>query len=142
MAGSSPDFNLAEFNANIRAAMEMGATLAEEDRATFHFPETGTSTHRSEDDVPWNPAVVQDRAGKDPVVVPCAVDYEEPADQDTRLGLIRPTRLSITLLEDDYRAIEGCSHVVYGGERYEYRATQVGALFDAGVYVVKFTRAS
>lgn len=142
MAGSSPDFDTAGFNAAIRAAMQMGAPLAEEDRATFHFPQTGTATHRSEDDVPWDPDVVHDRQGADPVTVDCAVEYAQPADQDTRLGIIRPTRIQITLLQADYDLVKGCEYVVYGGERYAYRATEDMALFDAGVYTLHFTRAA
>ncbi len=142
MSGTSSDFDLAAFNDAITAAMRMGAPIAEEDRATFHFPQTGTATHRSEDDVPWDPDVAHDRVGADPVVVDCAVDYAQPADQDTRLGIIRPTRIQVTVLQAAYDQVVGCEYVVYGGERYEYRATEKGALFDAGVYTLHFTRAS
>lgn len=140
MAGSNSGFDRAGFEAGIRFAMQMGAPLAESDQAKFHFPKTGTATVRSADDVPFDPAVAHDRVGKPPVSVPCAVEFGQPADQATNFGPQRPTRLKVTLLESDYRQVEDCEFVVYGGDRYEYRAAEPGGLFDAGVWVMHFVR--
>lgn len=140
MAGKGAGFDATAFAAGIRTAMAMSAPLAEDDRATFYFPKTGTAAIRSADDVPFDPDVVHDRTGKAPVTVPCAVEYSQPADQDTAFGVSRPTRLKVTLLEDDYALVEGCEFMAYGGERYEYRYTETVALFDAGVRFLHFTR--
>ena len=140
MAGSNSGFNRQAFIDGIHVAMTLGAPPAAADQAKFYFPKTGTSTHRTSDDVPWDPAVARDVAGKAPVMVPCAVEYAEASDQDTALGISRPTSLRITLLEDDYTKIKGCGYVVFGGDRYDYRATATFGLFDAGIRTLYFTR--
>jgi hypothetical protein len=141
MAGSNPDFNAAEFRAGIHLAMEMGAALDADEQVTFHFPSTLVyNTPGDETDTPFDPTTTVTSTPVTPKRVPCAVEYFDAENQPTNFGLLAPSRLEITLLDEDYEQIKNASYVVVHGDRYNYRRTQPPqGLFDVGLYVMHFT---
>lgn len=140
MAGSSSEFNSAEFREAIQFAMTMGAAVDVGERATFHFPSQLVYNGAADGaDVPFDPQATVTRNTPPPVQVNCAIDYFDADNQATSFGLLAPTRLAITLLDEDYEKVEGCSYVVVHGDRYDYRRTEPpSGLFDVGVYTMHF----
>lgn len=133
-------FNSADFRDGIHFAMEMGAAVDEADRVIFHFPKALTSEGPVDGhDIPFDPTQDVTVAEPDPVHVDCAVEYFDAAGQLTNFGVIAPSRLTITLLDQEYAQVVGCSFVVAHGDRYNYQRTEppVG-LFDVGIWVLHF----
>ena len=145
MAGTNPGFSAEDFNAAIRYVMGMGAPPTPGEEATFHFARTTTQTvPAAEDGVPFAPGDVREGEEPAPVTVPCAVESVQRGlgrgEVDSNLGIITPTRITVTLLEDDYRQVASTAYVVIAGDRYDYRSTEAPmGLFDVGVWVMHFT---
>lgn len=141
MAGTNSGFDAAAFNDAIHTVMEMAAPPITADRAKFYFPKTTTAPAHSGDGVPWDPADSPTVTQQAAIVVPCAVETVEAADQATRLGIERPNRLKVTLLDAEYQQVKGCEYLVMAGDRYDYRFTDPPTgLFDASVWTMWFTR--
>ena len=141
MAGVNSEFNAAEFREAIQFAMTMGAAVDAGERASFHFPSQLVYTAPADgEDVPFDPAATVTSNTPDPVQVNCAIDYFDAENQPTSFGLLSPTRLTITLLDEDYELVKDASYVVVHGDRYNYRRTEPPAgLFDVGIYTMHFT---
>lgn len=144
MAGTNAGFNAAEFRDGIHLAMQMGAALDAGERVTFHFPTTVTNAAPADGAaVPFDPTATPTKATTPPVQVDCAVEYFDAENQPTSFGLLAPSRLAITLLDEEYEQVKGCAYVVVHGDRYNYRRTEPpSALFDVGLYVMHFTSPS
>lgn len=144
MAGTNPGFSAEAFRNGIRVAMNMG--LAEPpDAPVFHFPSVRSNSLGAPADqagLPFDPDIdVDTTPTQAPVSVPCALEFFDSNGQPARgFGTIHPTRVEVTLLDEDHAQVEGCSHVVISGETYHYRQTipQVG-LFDVEVFQMMFT---
>lgn len=142
MAGSNSGFDAAGFREGISFAMAMGAAISAEERLTFHFPQQVTNASAADGNkVPFDPSQSPTRTpARPPVQVDCAVDYYDLEGQPTAFGIVAPSRLTVTVLDEEYQQIEGCAYVVAHGDRYNYRRTEPpGGLFDVGLYVLHFT---
>lgn len=140
MAGTSSDFDGAGFRDAIHEVMLMGAPVPEGERAKFYFTKTLVyNTPTDDNNTPFDPDATVTETQPDPVTVNCGVEYFDATDQPTVFGSVTATRLVITVLDEEYDRVKGCSYVVMGGERYFYKKTEVPrALFDVGVYVLHF----
>jgi hypothetical protein len=144
MAGKNPGFDAKAFRAGIHFVMQMGAPTESEDQATFYFPtqlvyRTGESLDVDAEGVPFDPAIPVTRHIPAGIKVPCAVEYQDANGVATDFGLVTPSRAVITLLDEDFSRVEGCSYVLLGGERFVYRHTEFPTgLFDVGVYTLHF----
>lgn len=141
MAGSNTDFNAAEFRQAIVFAMTMGAAVDAGERVTFHFPSTLVYAGSADGaQVPFDPDATVVSSTPAPVQVSCAIEYFDAENQPTEFGLLAPTRLTITLLDDDYDEVADASYVVVHGDRYNYRRTEPpSGLFEVGIYTMHFT---
>lgn len=140
MAGTQDGFDAAAFREGIQFAMNMGAPVAAGDQVKFYFP-PATATVVSHDDtgLPFNPAEPPVTTTPAPVTVPCAVEFDRQEGEHDRIGFVVPNRLRVLLLDTDYDQVQGCSHIVYGGDRYDLRYEEPpNALFDAGVHTMVF----
>ena len=144
MAGSDPGFNAAEFRNAIHFAMQLGAAPDAGEQVFFHFPtQLVYNVPADGAQVPFNPTATVTSTAPPPVQVDCAVDYFDAENQPTEFGLLAPTRLTITLLDEDYAQVKGCAYVVVHGDRYDYRRTEPpSGLFDVGLYTMHFTAQS
>ena len=109
-------------------------------RATFYFPDQApTSGATDSENVPFDPnATVERTPSKDPVVVPCSIEYESVLGQLENIGYVSPSRIIVTLLDVDYQQVQGFEYVVINGDRYFYRSTDVpSALGDVTVWSVR-----
>lgn len=140
MAGTNSGFDAGAFRTNIRFVFGMAAAPLAEEQAAFYFP-SQLVYNRSVDteDVPFDPAATVTSTPSLPVRVPCAIEYFDNDGVTGAFGIITPTRLAITLLDEDYAKVKGAVYVVVGGDRYNYRRTEPPAgLFDVGLYVLHF----
>jgi hypothetical protein len=144
MAGANADFNATEFRNQIKFAMQLGAAPEASEQVYFHFASTLVyNTPTDGANVAFDPAATVTNTTPAPVQVDCAVEYFDAENQPTSFGLLAPSRLAITLLDDDYDQVKDCSYVVIHGDRYDYRRTEPpGGLFDVGVYTMHFTARS
>jgi hypothetical protein len=141
MAGSNPDFDAVAFRTNIRFVFGMAAAPLIEEQVAFYFP-SQLVYNRSVDteDVPFDPSATVTSTPSLPVRVPCAIEYFDNEGVSSAFGIITPSRLAITLLDEDYQKIKGATYVVTGGDRYNYRRTEPPAgLFDVGLYTLHFS---
>lgn len=141
MAGRSPNFNRAAFVKGIHFAMDMGAPPDSAEQLAFYMPSTLVyNATVDEDDVPFDPRAVPVTAVRpDPIKVPAAVEYADASGVYTDLGIITPSRINVTLLDEDYRKIKGCVFCILKGVKYMYRHTEAPqGLFDVGIYVLAF----
>ena len=136
MASTQPGFDPAAFRDAIRFTYTMAATPVADDQVTFHFASTLVyNTNVDADGRPFDPNATVTRTTPTPVKVPCAVEYIDAEDQPTNFGLIAPSKLKITLLDEDYAKVKDAIYVVLQGDRYNYRRTQPpSGLFDVGLY--------
>lgn len=144
MAGTDPGFNAAEFRDAIHFAMQMGAAPDEAEQVQFGFASVLTFNGTADgDNVPFDPAATVTSVAPPLVHVDCAVEYFDAENQPTNFGLMAPTRLAITLLDEEYDQVKEASYVLVHGDRYDYRRTQPPqGLFDVGLYVMHFTAQS
>ena len=140
MAGKNSGFNAKAFRQNIRFVYNMAAPPLEEEQATFYFPsELVYNVGTDAEDTPFDPQATVTRNQPDPVRVPCSIEFKDTAGQVIDFGLITPAEVEITLLDEDYEKVKGCSYVVLRGEKYNYQQTYApSGLFDVGLYTMSF----
>lgn len=137
MAGSDPRFDLAQFNTAIRFAMQMGKPTNAEDQPEFRFPKTisyppGTAV--DEDGIAFDPTIARTTTQPPPVKVDCAFEFSDATPDELPVGTFRPTKVIITLLEEEYQQVADAEEVVIGGDRYylSHEHPPLG-LFDASI---------
>lgn len=121
MAGNLPGFDPDGFREAIRFAMNLGATPDIEQQATFYFPKTTTSAGPLDPSgVPFAPGTPVARTPtREPVRVPCGIEDAAGDPQATGIGRFGDG-IVVTLLDEDYAAVEGFAFVAVGGVRYDY----------------------
>jgi hypothetical protein len=140
MAGTNAGFNPGEFRSAIRFVYDMAAPVIVEEQATFYGPSTLVYTGSVDDDeVPFDPSTTVVRMSATGIKVPCGVEYQDSEGQPVVFGTVTPSKLALTLLDEDYQLVRDATYVVIGGERYLYARTQPpSGLFDVGLYVMRF----
>lgn len=146
MAGSDPGFDPNAFREAIEFAQLMGMPPEAERQATFYFPDTVTWDARTDDSgLPFDPGASQTVVAGDAVRVPCAIEFRSDLGdvEWTELGILQPTRVIVELLDVHHAMVEGCSHVMIDGDRYNYRFTEPPAgLFEVGIFRLHFASES
>lgn len=143
MAGSNSGFDAAAFRDGIHFVMAMGAPPDVEAQATFFFP--SVLVYQSGEgldvpnDIPFDPSIPITRTIVPSVKVACAVEYQDAEGIVTDFGLNTPSKAVVTLLDEDYVRVKGCSYVLLNGEKFIYRHTEFpSGLFDVGLYTMHF----
>ncbi len=130
------------FRRGIRTAMQL-AKLSDPDlQPAFYWnpPTTGGAYTYDDVGVPFDPNQKPVKTPVGPEYVDCAVEYFDAENQPTSFGLMAPSRIVVTVLDEDYVKIDGCDYVVIHGDKYNYRRTEPPTgLFDVGVYSLHFT---
>lgn len=141
MARAVPGFSADDFRSGIRLAMQVGLPPDLEDQPLFVFPRTATNTGPADEDgVPFNPDEKPVLSPLRSVRVQCAVEYDDASSRVENLGLISPSVIKITLLDEEYAQVKGFSYVVIGGDRYNYRLTETPLGLDVvGVWTIHCT---
>jgi hypothetical protein len=141
MAGTVPGFNPDEVRAGLRLAMTVGLPPVEADQPTFYFPrEASTTGSADEDEMPFD--ITKKRVLEPPrfVRVPCAIEYFDNQGKIENFGLIVPSKVELTLLDQEYAKVKGFEYVVIGGSRFWYSRTATPAgLVSIGVFTIYCT---
>lgn len=137
-AVSGVDFDQAGFEAGIRQAMGMAQPVSTGDLPVFHFLATTTTTAPADGrGVPFDPTATATTAEPTPVTnVLCAMEFSAGVDQDSRLGRLDESPLTITFLDAEYQKIKGCDHMTVGGMRYDFESFDGPyGLFTSAVWI-------
>lgn len=144
MAGTPAGFIESEVIAGLHTAMDFGTYIDPAIAPIFYVPVPPlpdiTST-TDESGVPFNPATARTTQQYTQVQVQCAVEVSDnvpPREGEYEpLGLVNRTGLIITLLEAEYRQVQGFSHVIINSNKYIYAFTRPPiALGPLGVWQV------
>lgn len=141
MAGTNSSFNADKFRTAIRFAMTLGTPPATGDQLTFHWnPTVTTGAAKDGEGVPFDPAATITRSSRAAITKPCAVEFVDAADEPTAFGLVIPSKVKVTLLDEDYNAVKDADFVVITGDKYvrSHEPPSLG-LFDVGVHSVIYT---
>ena len=162
--GIPANFPEQTFRNAIHFAMQMGTNpLLDKDgkleRApTFVIPGDGWSYLDQDGHVIWaegdplagKPRTDQDGQPLDPdievvedpdteITRDCAIEVTRADADELPVGNFRPTKVVVTLLDDDYLAVKDARRLLYNGDEYifGYEPESVG-LFEVGVYTLIF----
>lgn len=125
MAGVIPGFPAGEFRAGIRLAMSLGLPPVESDRPLFVFaPVITNDTPADEDGLPFDWSATPTVAAGASLRVLCAVEFDDTTGRVENMGVIVPSAVTITLLDEEYQQVKGFHYVQIGTDRYYYRTTQ------------------
>lgn len=140
MAGRNAGFSAGEFRSAIRFVYEMAAAPLEAEQATFYGESTLVYAGSVDDDaIGFNPASTVVRQPAVGVRVPCGIEYFDSQGETVVFGTIAPSRVVITLLDQEYVLVKDSAYVVLGGDKYLYRRTEPPTgLFDVGLYAMTF----
>jgi len=147
MAGTNPNFNAAEVRDALQFAMRMGSPNRVQDKATFYFKQTRVwkdgngdvvlNPRLDQDGNPFDPSLTLELEGNDPVVLDeVAVEFSIARPEELEVGSIRPTRVELTILDEQWNQIDTAVEVsLQGGSRYyiSYEKPVIG-LFDMDVH--------
>jgi hypothetical protein len=138
MAGRLRGFNPDEVRAGLRLAMSVGLPPVESEQPTFFWSPVTTNTARADETgVPYDVNVRRQTAPARSLRVTCAVEYFDNAGKLENFGVMVPTKVVLTLLDQEYEQVKGFHAVVIGGSRYFYQRTETPqGLGSIGVYSV------
>lgn len=148
--GLSAAFDSTGFRNAIRFAMQMG-TNPDPDRRPQFIRRSSVKTYwldgvqlpdpprMDRDGKPLNPDIEVRREADQFLAVDCAIEVVKADAEELPVGNFRPTKLMVTLLDDQYAQVEGCREMVYNGDRYVFGyEPESNGLFDVGVYTLIF----
>lgn len=137
---SIPNFGADAVRAGLRTAMYVGLPPLKEAQPTFFFPSTPVTTGALTDQegVPFTSGGTVTRTPLKPSVqVPCAVEYVDGDGKLENFGVVAPSKVKLTLLDEDYAQVQGFLFCVIGPNRYYYRRTEAPTgLITIGLYTV------
>jgi hypothetical protein len=138
VAGINGGFDPRAFRSGIRFVFDMAASPTADEQVAFYFPATLVYNRTVDtEDVPFDPAATVTSTPTAPIKVPCALEYVDSEGSSGPFGVITPTRVTTTLLDEDYEQVKGATYIVIAGDRYNYRRTEPpSGLFDVGLYVM------
>jgi hypothetical protein len=143
MAGTNPAFDAAAFRTAIKATFQMALP---DPGPAFHWnpaPDAAATYSRDSSGVPFNPTAVESFTVLKTSVVGLSVGLECFDAQDilTPFGLLPPSKIVITVFDDDHAQIHDADYLLLAGERYNYRHTMPPtALFNVSQYRMVFVR--
>lgn len=140
MAGTNGGFSAAKFRAGVRFAMTMGAPPAAADQLIFGWNPTVTTVATTDGEgVPFDPTATVTRTTVPTVKKTCAIEYLDAAGDPTPFGSVIPSKVRITLLDEEYTAVRDADFVVVGGDKYlrHHEPPSLG-LFEVGVHQIVY----
>ena len=124
----TPGVNIpaADLRAGFRTAMSIGALVP----PTFIFPQNAVTWDDTEHETP------------DPVSALCAYEGTDNSGQVVNFGVTTPTRVTVTILDEEYEQIKGCTSMIIGEQEYLLdREDLPYALGTVHVHTLRFTAA-
>lgn len=153
--GFPTGFDSQGFRQAIHFAMQMGAPPDQERRVRFLkkstvpvqyfkggtqlFPPPLGTLRLDRDGNPLDPEVEVVETADEALYPDCAVEVDRADADELPVGNFRPTKLIVTLLDNEYDQVQGCKELVYNGDRYIYGyEPEANGLFDVGVHTMIF----
>jgi hypothetical protein len=132
------NFDAAAVRAGIRLAMQVGLPVMPDDQPMFFFPAVVTTDRVTDSQgVSFDAGYRPTRTQLPGVKVPCAIDYKDAVGRVEAPGMISPSGVVLTLLDEDYAKVKGFAYVVIGGIKYAYeRVEKPTGLVSVGIYTV------
>lgn len=157
MAGTNAQFDAQAFRDAISFAMTMGLPQDPSERATFFF--RAEKVYRRWDETlatpawvdvdasdirldqngnPLDPGIRVVKLSPEPVRIPVAVEFDTASIDERPVGSFKPTKASITILDEHWPDVSTAVEVELGGDRYviSYKHPPMG-LFDVTIYTVE-----
>lgn len=136
-------FDADAVRAGLRTAMRVGMPPVAGDQPVFFIPQSQPTPSEAvdQDGVPFDPTFVPDRVPPRKVSgVTCAVEYSDGEGKIETFGVIVPSKVKLTFLDEDYQQVVGFEYVVISGRKYLYQRTETTkGLVSVGLYVVHCT---
>lgn len=120
------DFDQQGFESGILLAMGLGIPDDPDLQPTFLMPdvvELPDSASVDPEGVPFNPFVRPLRTPVEPIRVLCAVEFLDRAGNVLDFAVAQADQARLTLLDAQYRQVEGFEAVLLGGTNYRYSQT-------------------
>lgn len=133
-------FDAARFRNAIDFVFQMAEPPEDGLAIKFYFNDTVTVAAPADSDfVPFDPAQQAVRTTRDPIHVPCDVQFNPASDNPTAFGDVIPAKVTVLLLDTDYAQVSDAAYVVVNGDRYnrQYEQPSFG-LFDVGLHTMVF----
>lgn len=133
-------FDATDVRNGLRTAFRVGMPPLDDDQPTFFMPRTSTSTATLDGTgTPFDPTATPVRSPVTSHKVPCSIEYVNGNGKIESFGvtMLQPSRVVLTLLDDDYAVVKGFEYVVISGVRYWYKRTEsTKGLVSVGLYKV------
>lgn len=133
-------FDATEVRAGLRLAMRVGLPPLTEDQPAFYLPQSFDPVPNEaldQEGVPFDPTYRPTKTARVIKHVPCAIEYHDGQGKLEAFGVIQPTKVVLTLLDQDYAQVEGFDFVVIGGTKYFRRHTETPkGLVTVGLFKV------
>lgn len=148
--GITADFDNDGFRNAIRFAMQMGTNPDPDRRPKFvqrsstrtywkNGTQLGQEPRLDRDGKPLDPEVEIRRPVDQFIEVDCAIEVTRADAEELPVGTFQPTKVVVTLLDQQYVQVKDCREMVYNGDRYVFGyEPESNGLFDVGVYTMIF----
>lgn len=148
--GISADFDNEGFRNAIRFAMQMGMNPDTDRRPKFVRKATERTYWKDGVQLDAPPRVDRDGRPLDPQIemrrgddqefdVDCAIEVDRADAEELPVGNFRPTKVVVTLLDEQYAIVKDCRELIYNGDRYMFGyEPESNGLFSVGVYTMIF----
>ncbi len=147
--GIPVNFDNESFRQAIRFAMQMGTNPDPDKRPIFIRKNQGRTYKKDgvviptprldRDGKPFDPEIEVVKAPDERVSVDCAIEVERADAEELPVGNFRPTKVVVTLLDDQYEVVNDCRELIYNGDRYLFGyEPESNGLFEVGVYTMIF----
>lgn len=148
--GIPANFPEEQFRSAIHFAMQMGINPDPAKAPVFVIPGIGRTYWRGTSQILPPPRTDRDGQPLDPTIDvvegpdtevrrDCAIEVTRADADELPVGAFRPTKVVVTLLDDDYHAVKAARRLLYNGDEYifGYEPESQG-LFEVGVYTLIF----
>ena len=148
--GISADFDNEGFRQAIRFAMQMGTNPDPDRRPIFIRKGRGatywkggvelvTAPRLDRDGEPLDPEIEVRRVADEQISVDCAIEVDRADAEELPVGNFRPTKVIVTLLDEQYELVKDCRELAYNGDKYLYGyEPESNGLFEVGIYTMVF----
>ncbi|GAB3863342.1 hypothetical protein GCM10028801_30740 [Nocardioides maradonensis] len=114
-------FNRPTVRAGLLKAMGFGEPNSMADKVTFYFPTRATTTESADQDgVPFDPSVRVEDQSPTSKAVSCALEFIDWQGQVVEPGSVKPTRIRLTLLQEEWAQVKDFTYVTAGGANERY----------------------
>lgn len=131
-------FDAALFRSAITSAMEMGLPEAVNERVTFYWSPQKSFAVTDPEGNPYDlSGSPETQVEKDPVQIPCAINFSSSKPDGTSIGDFDQNRVTLTILDVHFEQVRGADKVIIDDDTFtiDYTGIPTG-LFEVTVYTM------